>query len=388
MNGLVYGRRVNSYEQELVNQEVEGLFQDLAVTQTFQVGQKVVLKPNLLAKRKPELAVTTHPAVVRAVIRACKRRGIRPQDITIADSAGGVYHSKQTEALYRGCGLTSIAEAEGVELYTACETVTLPCLGERVTEFTLLQPLTEADVILNLPKMKSHMMTGLTAGCKNMFGAVPGLQKSQWHTKFPQRLDFGHMLLDLLTLLPPALTLLDGILAMEGDGPGGGTPRLTGLLLASEDTLNLDLAVAQIMGLDPQVVPFLEAGRLRGLCGAQFDSACGRGDLSLFDPIPDWVLPKSYQNGGEGSVSFYHQLPRFLQPLGHVVEDGLAPRPVIVKEKCIGCKQCLEICGKEAIKMKGEKAKILQRPCIRCFCCHEVCPVKAIGVKRVGFLQR
>lgn len=386
--GKVEIRGVADYTQALVNQGVEELFQGLEVTKTLNSSQKVVLKPNLLAKRAPEYAVTTHPAVVRAVILACKKRGVPGDHITIADSAGGLYNPKQMNALYQGCGLTQIAEEEGVHLYTGCESMAVSCSGGVVSQFHLITPIYQADVLINLPKFKSHVMTGMTAGCKNLFGAIPGLQKSEWHTRFPQRDPFGQMLIDLLEVIPPTFTLLDGILAMEGDGPGGGDPRSVGVLIASEDTLHLDLAVAHMMGLSPKVVPYLEAGRTRGLCGAEVDLRKVQGDVALCAPIPHWKLPKSYEKDGVGAIAFSQMLPKILRPLGEALEEMVAPRPVVVEKDCIGCGKCKEICSKDAIDIRDNKAKIKQKPCIRCFCCHEVCPVKAISIASKGFFHR
>lgn len=379
----VHLARVADYQQEPVDMAIEALFSALPITQTLNASRHVVLKPNLLAKRPPEAAVTTHPAVVRGVIRACKARGVPAEQITIADSPGGLYHPRQMSALYQVCGLSQVAQEEGVHLYTQCQSQQVPCQGQVTSSFQLVPPIYQADVLINLPKFKSHMMTGMTAGCKNMFGAVPGLEKSQWHTRFPKRQDFGHMLVDLLCLLPPSFTLLDGILAMEGEGPGGGDPRELGLLLASENTWNLDLAVAHLMGLDPLVVPYLQAAHQRGLCPDHFPLA----QDPLWAPIPQWKLPSTYENNQVGQVQFSQFLPSLLRPVGEKLEESLAPRPVITSDLCIGCGKCLEICDKKAISLANHKATIRAKDCIRCFCCHEVCPVKAIQVKQARIFR-
>lgn len=386
MNDTIFFASCDSYDGDVLTSAMEGLFQEIAVAKELNASTKVLLKPNLLSKLPPERAVTTHPEIVRAVIRGCVARGVRKENIIVADSAGGLYNTKQTKALYQVCGMTKVAEEEGVVLYSDCQSQRVDCKGQGY--FTILQPVLDVDFIINLPKFKTHVMTGMTAGVKNMFGIIPGLDKSQWHTRYPERDPFGEMLMDLYELFTPNLTILDGILGMEGDGPGGGTPRELGILMASENTLHLDLAVAEMMGLDPMIVPYLKAGFRRNLCERQANPKEMSGDTHLFAPIIPWELPKSYQNGNVGTTSFAGNAPKFLQPLAKKVEEVLAPRPVVLGEKCINCKRCSEICSKDAINFPDKKAFIVKKKCIRCFCCHEVCPVKAIDVKKSGIFSK
>lgn len=388
MKDDIFIAQCENYDTSLVEEKIEYLFSQLEVTKTWSKESKILLKPNLLSKTAPEKAVTTHPEVVRGVIRACVKRGIEKSHILIADSAGGLYNTKQTKALYQGCGMTKVAQEEGVALYSECLWKKVETQGEVVSEFNLLKPVLWADVIINLPKFKTHVMTGLTAGCKNMFGCVPGLDKSQWHTRFPEREPFGHMLIDLYQLVPPTISILDGILAMEGDGPGSGNPRELGLLMASENTLHLDLAVAHMMGLSPMVVPYLKAAHERNLCGKEVDLSKVFGEKERCSPIPQWKLPQSYEQGSVGSTSFVAMMPKILQPFGKKVESALAPRPVVKEKECINCKRCSEICSKDAISFYSDRARIDKKKCILCFCCHEVCPVKAIDVKKSPLFKK
>lgn len=382
LNPAVHLKSVPSYDTALVEEAVEALFSALPAAKRIDETTKILLKPNLLAKHPPAHAVTTHPAVLQAVIHACKRRGATAQNITVADSAGGLYNPAQMKALYQGTGLAAICEAEGVTAYSACHAFPRSVEnGVVVGEFDILEPIIEADFIINLPKFKTHVMTGMTVACKNMFGAVPGLKKSDFHLRFPDKERFGEMLLDLLSIVTPDMNIVDGILAMEGDGPAGGSPRTLGLLMASENPIQLDLAVAQMMGLSPMDVPYLSAAHHRGLCGDSFDASLSRGDTHLLSPIANWVLPKSYQEESRGSTDFSNHAPKLLQPLAKKLTHRLASHPVVEGKKCIGCGKCGEICSKNAILIQNKRAKIQQSLCIRCFCCHEVCPVKAIDVR-------
>ncbi|MFI3212163.1 MAG: DUF362 domain-containing protein [Eubacteriales bacterium] len=383
MNKKIAILEADDYGRDLIERVVEELFQCMAVTEKISEHTKILLKPNLLAKHPPEHAVTTHPEVVRSVIVACKKRGAKAKNIIVADSAGGLYNPAQMKSLYQTCGLTAVCREENVVLYSACESTAYHIQnGAVVTEFEILKPVLEADFIINLPKMKSHVMTGMTAACKNMFGVIPGLKKSEWHMRFPDKERFGEMLIDLLDNIMPNLAILDGVLAMEGDGPAGGNPRKIGVMMASEDMVNMDLAIAYMMGLDPMRVPYLKAANRRGLGEKEINLADVIGEVSAFKVISDWKIPKSYQGSGDGFTDFADHMPKFLRPVVRKIEDKIAPRPVIDSRLCIGCGKCAEICSKDAIVIKNKKAIIGKKKCIRCFCCHEMCPVKAIAVKK------
>ena len=379
MDKNVYFAAAANYDQQTVDAAVERLFCQLTAAQALG-GKRVLLKPNLLAKHTPERAVTTHPAMVRAVIRAVRRRGAA--SITVADSPGGVYNPGILRSLYKVSGLTDVCREEGAALYTDCKSREVPAKGQMVKQFTLLEPVLDCDVIINLPKLKTHMMTGLSAATKNLFGCIPGLQKAEWHMRFPDKERFGGMLVDLLCTVKPGFAILDGILAQEGDGPAGGTPRMVGIVAAAEDHLQMDLALCRMLGIRPKDVPYLNAAISRGLCPEQFDPACAKGEGELCRPIPGYRLPSSW-----GSVDFADKAPRAVRWAVPAVERLLAPRPVINKSRCIGCGKCAEICPQHTITVQG-KAHIHAARCIRCFCCHEMCPVKAIDTRRSFLLKK
>lgn len=379
MDKNVYFAAAANYDQQMVDTAVERLFCQLPAAQAL-AGKRVLLKPNLLAKHTPERAVTTHPALVRAVIRAVRRRGAA--SITVADSPGGVYNPGILRSIYKVSGLTDVCREEGAALYTDCKSREVPAKGQVVKQFTLLEPVLDCDVIINLPKLKTHMMTGLSAATKNLFGCIPGLQKAEWHMRFPDKERFGGMLVDLLCTVKPGFAILDGILAQEGDGPAGGTPRMVGIVAAAEDHLQMDLALCRMLGIRPKDVPYLNAAIGRGLCPEQFDPACAGGEGELCRPIPGYRLPSSW-----GSVDFADKAPRAVRWAVPAVERLLAPRPVINKSRCIGCGKCAEICPQHTITVQGT-AHIHAARCIRCFCCHEMCPVKAIDTRRSFLLKK
>ena len=225
---------------------------------------------------------------------------------------------------------------------------------------------------------------------KNLFGCIPGLQKAEWHTRFSDRERFGNMLIDLLQTVQPDIAVMDAVVGMQGDGPAGGEPREVGLILGSEDLLNLDLAACRMIGMPPMRVPYLEAAHRRGLCAEQFDLRDLAGDTAAFAPIQGYKLPSSYQNDQLGSTDFA-DYRSWLRPFVQAAEKIAAPRPVVKAAKCIGCGKCAEICPRHTIRLSGQgnhrKAKIQPRGCIRCFCCHEMCPVKAIDVRKFSLFR-
>lgn len=383
MDKRVIAHKVSNYNTALLEQAVEQIFAALPAAQRIGPATRVLVKPNLLAKHAPEKAVTTHPEVIRAVIRAVKRRGAA--NIMVADSAGGPATPTLMKGIYQVCGVEKVCQQEQVSLWLGGPT------GERqsppgglVNRFTLLQPVLDADFIIDLPKMKTHMMTGMTGAVKNLFGCIPGLQKAEFHMRFPDKERFGKMIVDLWGTVKADMAIMDAVTAMEGDGPAGGQPRDVGLILASEDLFNLDLAVCHMMDLSPDRVPYLAAAQQRGLCAEAFDRHLWQGQVPC-EPLPNWKLPGSFV-GSSGSTDFAERYPAVLQPVLKWGQRQIAPRPVIERARCIGCGQCAQICPQQVICIqetrKGKKAYIQPKQCIRCFCCHEVCPIKAIQVRR------
>lgn len=375
-NSQVFACTSNNTTQEITD-AVEQLFTQLTAVQKLSSNSRVLIKPNLLAPHAPEKAITTHPEVIRAVILALQRRGVT--HILIADSPGGRYTPAIMQQVYQRCGITQICEQTGARLYLECESKAVEAPnGKLVKEFTLLEPVLQSDFIINLPKVKTHVMATMSGATKNLFGCVPGLLKAEFHMRFPERKHFGQMLVDLCELVRPAVHLADGILAMEGDGPAGGTMRQCNLLLASENPYMLDLALCRYMGLDAANVPYLAAAHQNGLCPATFDEAMLNGSKEARQVFTGFVAPRGYT----GRMDFSNKIPQFLQPLVSVMVRITAPRPVIVRPKCIGCGRCAEICPQQVITIQEKKAVIQYKNCIKCFCCHEMCPVNAIDIHR------
>lgn len=379
MEHTVWIHSVSGYGAE-VDEAVEALFAASPRARELGPHTKALIKPNLLAKHVPDHAVTTHPAVVAACIRALQRRGVK--QIVVADSPGGLYNSALMRGVYQVSGLADVCRELGAEVYTDCKSGPRETEGKLVRRFELLEPVLEADFIVNVPKFKTHVMTGMSCAVKNLFGTVPGLQKAEFHMRFPEKEPFGNMLVDLCETVRPSLTVVDGVLAMEGNGPAGGVPRPLGLILGGENPYAIDLTVCGMMGLAPMAVPYLKAAHDRGLCPEKADETWLEGDRAAAAPIADFRLPESYAN-----INFSNRAPRAIRWVVPGVEKWIAPRPKIDTARCIGCGKCAEICPGHTIRVKKGKAHIDPKGCIRCFCCHEMCPVKAIEVKRFRLFQ-
>lgn len=379
MNGskAVIFESVPQYDDAQALNAVEKIFAACACTKTLGASTKVLLKPNLLAKHAPDAAVTTHPCIVKAVITALRARGV--QDITLADSSGGVYNAAMISAVYKASGLAAVCEQQGVHLYTDCRAGAVACEGALVHSFNIIEPAQDADFIIDLCKLKTHAMTGLTCAVKNMFGVIPGLQKAELHMRFPQKEHFGDMLVDLCECVRPSLVIVDGVVGMEGDGPSGGSPREVGLVFGGENPYSVDLFAARLIGIDPMRVPYLARAYARGLCENTFDAALCAEPLPA--PVADYQLPSSYE---ALETDFATRFPKPLQGFATWGRRLIAPHPHINTKKCIGCGKCAEICPASVITVTDKKAHIAPRACIRCFCCHEMCPVKAIDIRHFG----
>lgn len=337
-------------------------------------GERIVLKANLLRAAPPESAICTHPAVVEAVAKLVKEAGGTP---VICDSPGGALHKEAVlRSLYEKTGMAAAAAAAGAELSmdSSTRTVSLP-EGKVLRQAEIITPVAEADGVIDLCKMKTHVLMSMTGAVKNLFGVIPGLSKVGYHATHPDHATFADVLLDLTGYVRPRLSLMDGILAMEGDGPGSsGTPRQAGLLLAAANPLALDTAAGAIMNLPRQDNPVLLAAERRGL------TPCRMEDVELIGGTVEELRMADYKFPASTKSNLMDFLGPLARPAERLCKKALSQTPRIDGAKCVGCGICAKSCPGQAIAMTapGKKARISQKACIHCYCCHELCPQKAV----------
>ena len=333
-------------------------------------GMRVVIKANLVSAMKPEKAATTHPALLAALTRMLRERGAH---VVIGDSPGGTFAATHLSAVYRTCGLSE-AEAAGAELNRdfSQKEAALP-EAHTAKHITYTGYLDGADAIISFCKLKSHGMLSLSAATKNLFGAIPGIIKPEYHYRYPDPMDFADMLIDLNEFFRPKLYLVDAVQTMEGNGPTAGTPKYMGALLAGTNPHKIDLLCAKLIGLEAKNVPTLRAAQERGLTPASAEELEISGDAERF-VCKDFVTVQK----GTGT-DFGAQKGKLL---GAAAKTVLRARPKLKRSRCVGCGVCRDTCPAHAIVIEKGKAKIDRRACIRCFCCQEFCPKGAMRVHR------
>lgn len=369
MKQILY--HVSEYDETSVYDAVGKALEALAILSDLTPESRVVLKPNLVMAKGPEAPVTTHPLIVKSVAHWLREHGI--QNIVVAESSGGPYTAEHMKAVYRTCRMHDAEPYAKLNMDFGFQSVNT-ATNFVSHSFNIINPIADADFIINLPKLKTHAMTGFSGGIKNLFGVIPGLQKPQLHYQFPDIEGFSNMLLELSLTVHPQITLIDAIDAMEGNGPTGGTSHPLHLILASRDLYTQDYFAASLMGLEPREIVMLRQAEERGLIQPDTIELSG-------DTLPANRTP--FQRPDTSNLDFSSSLPSFLQkPFTAFMKHVLKSYPKLEPDKCVGCGKCAESCPAQIIKIKNKKAKFRKAGCISCFCCQEMCPMKAISVKK------
>ena len=323
-------------------------------------GKRVLVKPNLLTDRTPDEAVTTHPDVLRAVVRHLKAAGA---DVSVGDSPAS---TANLPSVLAKSGLGAVCEEEGVP-FVPFERAGVQNFTEEGFSFPLAKPVVETDLIVNLPKVKSHSLTKLTASVKNLYGAVPGYSKTTLHRLYPKPAVFGRLLKAIWKVLPPSVSIADGIVGMEGQGPANGRPIRLGFLAASADPFALDGALCRVLHINPDSVPYL-----KGVASARAPEVHG----DAID-VPSFATPLGA-----------HLLALVPSWFARLAAKLLWVRPTFDPARCVACGQCVRACPAQALAIEGRAVPQLnKKTCIGCACCHEVCPKGAIRM-RPSFILR
>jgi uncharacterized protein (DUF362 family)/Pyruvate/2-oxoacid:ferredoxin oxidoreductase delta subunit len=356
----------DSYDADL-SAALRALLEPLGGMAAFvSPGQTVLIKPNMLTDRDPEQAVTTHPALVRAVIRAVREAGGKP---CVGDSPASAV---KVERVMERTGFIALCREEHVPL------IQFESAGSEAVEnsgfaFNIAKPVRDADVIINMPKVKTHVLTTLTAAVKNTYGTIPGYQKALLHKRFANPHDFGKLMWAIYHSVRPSLNIADAIVGMEGHGPAGGQAVSLNFLAASANGVALDLALCGLLGIDPRSVPYLPP------CIAD----ASRIEPQLQDTNYGGIAVQPHSVALPSTLAA-RLIPRWLTRL---LDPFIWIRPAI-NDDCIACGKCAKACPMDALAMqKGTQPELTPARCIGCCCCHEVCPAKAIEMTQSPLLN-
>ena len=360
-----------SYEYSEVKSAVERGFSLLGGPAVFvRPEEKILLKPNWLSADPPEKCVTTHPVVFKAVSEVLQSAGAK---LSYGDSPA----FQSPETVSKRSGLFAIAEElkipladfkSGVEVYFK--------EGGQNKKFFVANAVQENDGVISLPKMKTHGFQRMTGAVKNQFGCIPGVRKGEFHVKVPDSYDFAKMLVDLNSYINPRLYIMDGIFAMEGNGPRGGNPRKMNVLLFSADPIALDATACRLMNLDPGLVLTNQAGMEMG--AGTFLAQ----DIQILGDSMEPLIAMDFD------VNRKPEKPFKKNGSMQLIKNAITPRPYIMEEHCIKCGVCVNMCPVDPKAVDWHDGNQNHPPtykydrCIRCYCCQELCPESAIYIKK------
>ena len=362
--------KCDSYDDQMVRKAVESSVAPLGgLESVITDADRVLLKLNLLSAKSPEAAVTTHPAIVKATVELVQELGATP---VVGDSPGGGSTAASYKALLEKTGIQEVVDETGCQLvrFDEAELEVASQKAKTFKKLTLAKAVTEADVIIGLPKLKTHNLTYYTGAVKLLYGYIPGMFKTEYHLHTARDINtFADLLLDLHEMYPPAITVMDAIVGMEGAGPSNGHPRKIGLVLASKSCTALDYVAVTIAGFDPMSVPTVRLSQERGVGPARLK------DIRIFgEPVQPLVM----ENFEKTLTTTLSRAPPFLI---NSLKRFIAAKPVVEASNCKRCGECFKACPPKAITFtKARGPGINYSKCIRCYCCQELCPEGAISV--------
>ena len=366
----------DSYDYDKTKKSLLKIFENLGGLDKYvKEGEKILLKPNLLMKKTPEEATTTHPIIIKALAEIIVEKG---GIVLIGDSPGGPFIKPMLSAIYKSTGMIDAAKTENTSQNYNFQSFTREYEdGVILNNILLTDMINDVDKIINVSKLKTHGFAVFTGAVKNLFGLVPGTNKAEYHVKMPDINDFSESLIDICECTNPILHIMDGIDAMEGAGPSGGNKKHLGIILASENPHHLDLTACKIIGLDLEDVPTLRNAKQRNLIkNFNFEA-----DI-IGEKLEDLIV-KDFKKAPANSGNL-RNIPK---PIMNLLIDKLKSKPVFNQDICISCGDCARSCPPEAIEMINNKPLVDYDKCISCFCCQELCPVTAITIKK-PFLAR
>lgn len=382
--------KCDSYGQSEVESSIHQALELLGgISQFVKPGQKILIKPNLLMVAPPEAAVTTHPTTVSAVVKEVVKAGGMAM---VGDAPGNALSN--LAYLIEKTGIKKATEEAGGKIVYLQQKgvvdVRSPGRNKKLPSFKVSRLALEADVIINLPKLKTHNLTLFTGAIKNMFGTVPGFQKAQFHARAPRPHEIAALLVDVFQAVRPTLNIMDAVLGIEGKGPGtGGEIRKFGAILASTDGVALDAICSYLIGFDPMEID---------TTAIAYERKLGEADLNKIEIIGENIeqLRKADWKHPFNLSRLTKHLPAFVSDLLTPIISQVKVNPEIDQKKCTKCLVCVKNCPTKTItthplspslNKRGEikggefRVEIDLKNCINCFCCHELCEFRAIGLK-------
>jgi uncharacterized protein (DUF362 family)/Pyruvate/2-oxoacid:ferredoxin oxidoreductase delta subunit len=332
----------------------------LGADESLLGGKRVLLKPNLAAAKEPARCLTTHPQVVAAAVGFFRQRGC---EVSVGDSPAGALRG--VRRVWEATGMMAACESAGAGL------VNFEAGGwiEKSVEGRVYRMAREAlayDLMVSLPKFKTHVLTLVTGAVKNMFGCVPGLAKSSHHLANPRPAAMSRVIVDIFSLARPGLSLVDAVEAMEGNGPSSGRPRHLGLIAAGRDAVALDAVMSSVVGVEPLRVPTTREAARRGLGEAALRKIAVVGEAPEAFSVGDFEVPSNWR---------FSLVPGVLARLAL---RWFWVKPVVEPSRCVGCGDCERMCAAGAIRMSGGRAVVTPARCVSCICCIEACQSGAI----------
>lgn len=331
-------------------------------------GDRVLLKVNLIGPKTSDSASITHCEFTRAIVRILKDKGCI---VWIGDSSGGaIAGMAPTAQSFRASGYEKMAGEEGAEIknFDREGVVEVDSDSKPGEKMFIAKPIFDADVVINLPKLKTHSAAIYTGAVKNVFGCIPGLRKAYYHKIAPDQATFSEIISDIHSAGRFDLHIMDGITAMQGEGPTAGEPYKANKLFISKDPVALDVVGAKMVNISIDRVPILLTAQRRGLGEGNINQIELDGDYNTIPRLDGFKLPKKIKSNLEGNGKIVSK-----------VIDFLKARPVVNSKKCRKCNMCVESCPVQAIDK--ETKKINYELCIECMCCHELCMFKAVELK-------
>lgn len=363
-----------SYDLNEVTNKINNGIEKLGGWDKFvKSGDKVLLKINLIGPKSSDTAAITHCEFTRALARILKKRGCT---VWIGDSSGGAIAGiAPTLHSFQASGYMKMTEEEGVEIKNFDrEGAVEVCSESRPEEkMFIAKPIFDADVVINLPKFKTHSAAFYTGAVKNVFGCIPGLRKAWYHKTAPEPVDFGEIISDIHKAGRFHLHIMDGITAMQGEGPTAGEVYKANKILISTDPLALDVVGAKMLNMTVDSVPILATAKKRGIGEGNLDKITLDGDYKTIPTLEGFKLPKRFMSSKARNNKAVIK-----------VIDFFKARPTVNINKCKRCNMCVESCPVQAIDR--ETKKINYELCIECMCCHELCMHKAVEIKSNNFV--